>query len=409
MPLYSYKAKNLQGKKESGVLNALDTSHLAKILRQKGYFLLFSKEQLGELKKKRNFLEFNILQRFIKVSLKEKLFFTKNLAVMIKTGVSLPRAFEVLSKQSKAKNLKTALQKISERIIKGENLSNALGSFPKIFPKIYQETLKVGEETGKIEESLNVLALQMEREYSLKSDVKTAMAYPLIVLILALLIGILMFLFIVPKMQDAFRELEIELPFITRFLLSFSSFLISNLILFILILLVLIIVSTYFLKSKIGKRLKDSLILKIPLISKITKQVNSALVLRTLSSLLGAGVPIVRSLEVAAGSLKNSYFQESLIEASIVIEKGKKLSKALEPYQNLYLPMVLEMIKVGEETGETPKVLGKLADFYEKEVTATTKKLSSIIEPFLIVIIGGAVGFFAIAMLRPIFSIGSRL
>lgn len=409
MPLYSYKAKNLQGKEESGVLDALDTSHLARILRQKGYFLLSSKEQPEELKKERIAGRFNIFQKFTKVSLKEKLFFTKNLAVMIKTGVSLPRAFEVLAKQSKAKNLRIALEKISERIIKGESLSNALSSFPKIFPKIYQATLKVGEETGKIEESLNILALQMEREYALKSNIKTAMAYPLIVLILALLIGILMFLFVVPKMQDAFQELEIELPFITRFLLSFSGFLISNLILFLLILLVLAVILVYFLKSKIGEKYKDTIILKIPLISKIVKQLNSALVLRTLSSLLGAGVPIVRSLEVASGSLKNSYFRQSLIGAAVVVEKGKKLSKALEPYQNLYLPMVLEMIKVGEETGETPKILGKLADFYEKEVTAATKKLSSIIEPFLIIIIGGAVGFFAIAMLQPIFSIGSRL
>lgn len=409
MPLYSYKAKNLEGKKQSGILDAQSVAHLAKILRQKGYFLLFSKEQSIEKKKKPFIKQLDIFERFAKVPLNEKLFFTRNLAIMIKTGVPLPRAFEILSKQTRTKILKIALKKISESIIKGDSLSEALGFFPKIFPKLYRETLKVGEETGRIEESLNVLSVQMEKEYSLKSHIKTAMAYPLIVLVLAFLIGILMFLFVVPKMQDAFRELEIELPLITRLLLSFSDFLVSHLLVFGLISLILIIILVSFLKSKIGKRLRDSLVLKVPLISKIIRQVNSALALRTLSSLLGAGVPIVRSLEVASGSLGNFYFRQSLENAAAVVEKGKKLSEALRPYQNLYLPMVLEMLKVGEETGETSKILAKLADFYEEEVAAATKKLSSVIEPFLIIIVGGAIGFFAIAMLQPIFSIGSRL
>lgn len=327
----------------------------------------------------------------------------------MKTGVSLPRALEILSKQGKTESFKNALQEISKRITKGENLSESMESFPKIFSKLYRETLKVGEETGKIDESLNVLSLQMERENTLKSHIRTAMAYPLIVLVVAFLIGILMFLFIVPKMEDAFKDLGIELPLITRLLLSFSGFLISHLVLFIFVLLVLIVSLICFFKSKRGEKIKDALFLKIPLISKIVRQVNCALALRTLSSLLGAGVPIVRSLEVASGSLGNFYFRQSLKQSAIIVEKGKKLSEALQPYQNLYLPMVSEMLKVGEETGETARVLAKLADFYEEEVEAATKKLSSVIEPFLIIIVGGVVGFFAIAMLQPIFSIGSRL
>jgi len=159
-----------------------------------------------------------------------------------------------------------------------------------------------------------------------------------------------------------------------------------------------------FLRSKKTVKIKSLILLKIPAICKITKTANSALTLRTLSSLLAAGVPIVRSLEIASGALKNYYFKLSLTESAKFVEKGGKLSDSLKKYENIYSPIVMQMMEVGEETGETPQVLGKLAEFYEEEVAISTKKLSSVIEPFLILIIGGVVGFFAISMMQPMFS-----
>ena len=405
MPNYFYKAKNLKGEEESGFLEAKDLSQLARLLRQKGYFLISAEEELKEKKKKFEIKKLNIFEKFGKVSLSEKLFFTRNLEIMIKTGVPLPRAFEILSGLAKTKKFKTALKKISEKIIKGESLSRSLGYFPEIFPKIYQETLKVGEETGKIEDSLDTLAQQMEREHSLKSQIKTAMVYPIVILVIAFLIGILMFVFAIPKLKITFEELNVELPFTTKVILNFADFLVEKWPIAILIGFGLVFILSIALRTKKGGKLKSKLVLKIPMISKISKQMNSALTLRTLSAVLSAGVPIVRALEVASGSLKNYYFKESLTEASVVVEKGKKVSEALEPYKDLYLPMVLEMIKIGEETGETPQVLEKLADFYEKELTATLQRLSSLIEPLLIVVIGAVVGFFAISMMQPMFSI----
>ncbi len=405
MPIYFYKAKNFKGEEESGFLNAQSPSHLARILRKKGYFLISAEKKGSKEKRKFKLPDLNFLEKFVTVSLSEKLFFTRNLRVMIKTGVSLPRAFKILSNQAKDKKFKKALETISEKIAQGESLSDSLGIFPEIFSNLYQETLKVGEETGSLEDSLKVLSNQMEKEYNLKSKIKTAMLYPLIVLGLALAMGIFMLLFVVPNLKTTFEELNIELPFTTKMVLALADFITKSWPAALLIIGLLVFILITGLKSQKGEKFRSRLTLKLPIVSKIIRQTNSALSLRTLSSLLKAGVPIVRALEITSRTLTNFYFRESLAKTAQVVEKGEKLSQALRPYGNLYLPMVSEMIEIGEETGETSEVLEGLAGFYEEEVIAALQKLSSTIEPILILIIGGVVGFFAVSMFQPIYSI----
>ncbi len=362
-------------------------------------------EEKGEKKKKLAIPGLSFLQNLFGVPLTEKMFFTKNLRIMVKTGIPLPRAFEILAKQAKNKKFKDALLEISRKIIKGKGLSESLAAFPGIFPPLYQETVKVGEGTGKLEESLQILALQMEKERSLRSKIKTAMVYPVIVLVMTFAIGSFMMVFAVPKLKEAFEALEVDLPFTTQTIIAFADLLTERW--FIGIPLIVFVLFAIFMaqRTRGGRKLKSKLILKTPIISKISKQTNSTLALRTLSSLLRAGVPIVRALEVASGALTNFYFRKSLQEASKVVEKGKKMSEALTPYQDLYSFMVLQMIEIGEETGETPDILEKLADFYEEEATSMTQKLSSFIEPLLILFIGGVVGFFAVSMMQPMFSV----
>ena len=407
MPIYFYKAKNLKGEEEAGILDAKNSSELAKILRKKKYFLTYAKEDKGE--KKSFSLNLGFLDRFFNVPLTEKLFFTKNLSVMIKTGISLPRSFKILSGQAKNSKFKQALKTISEKISKGESLSESLGYFPEIFSDLYKETLKVGEETGSLEESLKILDIQMQREHDLKAKIKTAMAYPVIVLIMTVFIGIFMMIFAVPNLKVAFEELNVQLPFTTKMFLSSADFLMKNWLGFILVISVLISVLILYFRTEKGQKLKSSLLLKAPIVCKITKKTNSSLALMILSSLLRAGVPVVRALEITSGALSNFYFKESLISASKIVEKGGKISESLNPYKDLYSPMVLEMMEIGEETGETSEILRGLADFYEEEVTDSLDRLSSIIEPLLILGIGCLVGFFAISMLQPIFNIGKSL
>jgi len=405
MPRYFYQAKSLEGKEESGSLIAKNEHQLARALRKKGYFLISAQVAGEEKKEKFKLAKLNIFEKLMGVPFQEKLFFTRNLEVMIRTGVPLPSAFVILAQQTKSKKFSEALKKISEKIIKGESISGALSSFPGIFSTLFRETLKVGEETGKLEDSLKVLAVEMEREYTLRSRVKTAMIYPLVILCTTFAIGILMMIVAVPKLKVAFEELNIELPLTTRMILGGADFLIKKWWLALLIIFALVLASVLGLRSKKGGKLWDTIVLKIPIVSNIVRQTNSALCLRILGSLLRAGVPVVRALEVTSGALSNFYFKHSLSEAAETIKKGGRLSQALRAYEEIYSPMVLQMMEVGEETGETSEILEKLADFYEEELTEATKRLSSIIEPILILIIGGVVGFFAISMMQPLFSV----
>lgn len=405
MPSYFYQAKSLEGKEELGSLIAKNERQLARTLRKKGYFLISAQVAGEEKKEKFKLARLNIFDKLMGVPFREKLFFTRNLEVMVRTGVPLPRAFKILAQQTKSKKFSEALKKISEEIIKGKNISSALNSFPGIFSSLFRETLKVGEETGRLEDSLGVLAKEMEREYTLRSRVKTAMVYPLVILSTTFAIGILMMVVAVPKLKVAFEELKVELPFSTRMILGGADFLTEKWWLALLLVFALVMAVVMGLKSKKGGKIWDTIVLKIPIVSNIVRQTNTALCLRILGSLLKAGVPIVRALEVASGALTNFYFKRSLSEAAETIKKGGKLSQALKDYEEIYSPMVLQMMEVGEETGETSEILEKLADFYEEELNNATQKLSSIIEPVLILIIGGVVGFFAISMMQPLFSI----
>ncbi len=405
MPRYFYQAKSLEGKEESGSLIAKNEHQLARTLRKKGYFLISARAEGEEKKGKFKLAKLNIFDKLTGVPFREKLFFTRNLEVMIRTGVPLPRAFVILAQQTKSKKFSEALKKISEEIIKGKNISSALSSFPGIFSSLFRETLKVGEETGKLEDSLKVLAVEMEREYTLRARVKTAMVYPLVILCTTFAIGILMMIVAVPKLKVAFEELNVELPFSTRMILGGADFLTKKWWLALLLAFALVAAVVMGLKSKKGGKIWDTIVLKVPIVSNIVRQTNTTLCLRILGSLLRAGVPIVRALEVASGALTNFYFKHSLSEAAETIKKGGKLSQALKDYEEIYSPMVLQMMEIGEETGETSEILEKLADFYEEELNNATQKLSSIIEPILILIIGGVVGFFAISMMQPLFSV----
>lgn len=401
---FTYQAKNLQGKEISGTQEAQDEKALAEIFKQKGYFLIFAESEL-KTSKPSIVSRFSFLEKIFGVSLSEKIFFTKNLEVMIKTGVSLPRAFSILSKQTKSRMFKKALAEIAEQVIKGKSFSESLVGFPEIFSPLYREIVQVGEETGKLEEALGIAGDQIAKEYDLKSRIKGAMVYPTVVLCMAVGIGIFMMIFAVPKMKEAFSQMDVDLPLTTRIIINFGDFLKNNWLLVGLVVIVLSVAVFWLLKKGKGGKIKSFVALKIPVVSKIFRKTNTALTLRILASLLKSGVPIVRALEICSGALGNYYFRESLTQAAKVVEKGQKISQALLPFENLYSPMVLQMMEVGEETGETPNVLAKLADFYEAEVLASTQKLSSIIEPFLILFLGGAVGFFAVSMMQPMFSV----
>jgi type IV pilus assembly protein PilC len=323
---------------------------------------------------------------------------------MISAGVPLPRAILSLSQQTKNKKFKIALEKISERIVKGEKFSDAISYFPQIFNEFYQNMIKVAEETGRLEEVLEILARQMERENELRSKIIGAMIYPAVIVCALIGIGFLMLVVVVPKLAETFKELEVQLPMTTRIVISLGTFLEKNFLILLVSLIFIIFFLIQFLRTRIGKRIFDKISLSIPIFSSLVKKSNSASTARSLSSLISAGVSLPRALEITANTLGNVFYKDALIEAAEKVKKGGKLSESLKAYQKIYPLTLISMIEVGEETGETSEVLSKIADFYESEVSDTAKNLTSIIEPVLMLIIGAAVGFFAISMVQPMYS-----
>lgn len=400
MPNFSYNAKSLSGEPHSGVLEAKNEREVANILRQQGYILISLRPAEAAIQKRKFIIP---LPFFKKVSLTEKVFFTRNLKVMIAAGVPLPRALKLLAEQGKNKKFKKALSDIAEEIIKGKNFSESLGMYPDIFSELFVSMVKVGEEGGTLEEVLDSLTHQMEREYELKSKIRGAMIYPLVIVCAMLIIGVVMLILVVPKLAQTFSDLGISLPITTKIIIGFAGFLAK----FWYLLPVVIIALAFLIKiisgTKSGKLVIDTLILRIPLISPLIKKTNSAYTVRTLSSLISSGVPIVRALEIVSGTLTNIHYKKVILEAADRVKKGAKLAEVLKKHENIYPALVIQMIEIGEETGETSNILKKLADFYEEEVTNAARNLSSVIEPILMIFIGAAVGFFAISMIQPMY------
>lgn len=401
MPKFFYTAKSIEGETTSGVREAKDERELGRSLHQEGFVLMSA--NVDEGKKKGLNISINI-PVFGNVSTVDKLMFTRNLEVMVGAGIPLPRAINILASQSRNKKFKTALLEISEKITQGNRLSESMEKYRNIFSEFFVNMIKVGEEAGTMEDVLKNLTLQMERDHQLRSRIKGAMVYPAVILTAMIIIGILMLVMVIPKLAEIFKELNVELPVTTKMVIALGSFLSKQWYLALLTVVVLVTAFKVFSRTKFGKRSLDSLSLKAPLISPLVRKMNAAYMTRTLGSLFASGVPIVRALEITANSLGNVFFKESLLSAGEKVAKGSKLGESLRPYESIYSSLVVQMIEIGEETGETSAILQKLADFFEEEVSESTKNLSSIIEPVLMIIVGIAVGFFAVSMFQPMYS-----
>ncbi len=395
-----YIAKSLKGESHSGDLEAKDKKYLARALKKKGYILVSA--QTTDKKKKSIF---NTSIPFLdKVKLTEKMLFTRNLQVMVSAGVPLPRALQTLSSIVKSQKFKKVLLEIKEDVLKGNNFSSAVSKHPEVFSELFSNMLKVGEESGTLDEVLGVLSEQMAKEHELRSKIIGAIIYPTIIILTMIGIGIMMLVLVVPTLAATFEDLGVELPITTKIIIFTGIFLVEKWYIMILALPIVFFLFLKIVRTKKGSRAVDKILLKIPVISTLIKQINAAYTSRTLGSLIKAGVPIVNSLNILSNTLGNYYYKKAMKDAAAQVKAGRKLSEALEPYSDIYPIIVIQMLRVGEETGETSNILTKLAEFFEQEVTQATENLSAVIEPVLMLIVGGAVGFFAISMIQPMYS-----
>lgn len=401
MATFFYRVRDAEGNVKTGTQDAASKQDLARLLADKGYAVTSVEELDAGIKKKKG--EFKI--GLGKVSLVEKIMFTRNLAVMIGAGLSLSKAVEILAIQTSNVKFQKALSAVSKDVQKGETFAAGLEKHKKIFPDLYVNMVKIGETAGNLQQVLGSLAVQMKKDHDVVSRVKGALMYPSIILIAMTGIGALMMTMVVPSLAKTFEDIGTELPASTQFIISLSNFLVNFWYIAILILTVLVYSIRAALKTEQGKQIFDKMILKAPIFGRLSRQMNSARFSRTLAILIESGVPIVNALDIISKTLTNYFFAESLREAAKGIQQGKQLHEILKQYENLYPPMVFQMVEVGEETGALTKIMSQLADFYEEEVENVTKNLSTIIEPILMVVIGAAVGFFAISMITPMYSV----
>ncbi|KXJ98307.1 MAG: Type II secretion system protein F [Parcubacteria bacterium OLB19] len=408
MPTFKYTGEDREGNKVSRTVVTDDRYAVYDIARQEGN-KVSSVEEVSAFSFKRFFDMDKINYYLARVSGDELVMMTRNLGSMLNAGLTITRALSVIQRQTENHRLKGIIASVIEKINNGDQFNQALRDFPETFDDMYVSMIRAGEESGRLAEALQTLAVQMEKSTALKKRIKSAMIYPAIVISIMVVIGILMMIYVMPTLLGVFEKGNMELPASTKFFIALSNFINNYTLLTIGGIVGSVLSVAYFLKTKIGKHMFSWTIVRLPVIGTMAKETNAARTARTLASLLDSGVDVVQSLEITSDVLQNVYYKRIIKEAKESVEKGSPLSEIFVEHKELYPILVGEMILVGEETGKISGMLGELASFYENEVERKTKDLSTIIEPLLMVVIGGAVGFFALALISPIYSISDGI
>ena len=395
MPLYSYEAMDKIGNLIEGKLEAEDQWNVASRLNKMGYTPL----EVEELKE--SALKTSFGKRKVKIG--ELAFFSRQLAAMLSAGIPLTRCLYTLSEQSSNPLLANCAGDVAAKVESGIGFSEALSSHKMIFSDMYIEMVKAGELSGSLNEILTRLSLQLEKDKLLKDSLKAATFYPSIVLTFAALVIIAMMFFVVPIFIGMFPP-GMELPLPTKIVVAFSNSLRNYWYLHALGFVLTILGIKIYLGSELGRKTWDEIKFRLPIFGELFKKATIARFCRMLATLLGGGIPVLQALESAGPSSGSRQVTEAIRLTGTRIQEGQSISTPLRE-SKFFPPMVINMIAVGEETGQLSALLGKVADFYEEEVATMTKGLSSILEPLLLIIVGITIGAIVIAIYLPIFSV----
>jgi type IV pilus assembly protein PilC len=399
MSLFSYKAKKSTGEVFESEMESVDRFSLFHDLKAQNIEVISVKEIKPKISSKFSFSFMG------KIKAHDKIIFAQNLGSMISAGLSVSRALTVMERQSTSSKMKKILVSLNNEISQGKTLSDSMRKFPETFTQLFISMVKAGEESGTLAGSLKVVALQMDRAYSLQRKIKGAMMYPAVIVGVMILISILMLTYIVPTIMKTFAGLKMELPWTTQLIVVISDTLrMHGLVVFVVVALLFFLVR-WAMKTEKGKSFVDAAITKIPIIGELVREVNAARTARTMSSLLSAGVGVVESVQITNEVIQNVHYKKILTTAEENIKKGAPMSEVFINNTKFYPVFVGEMIAVGEETGKVGEMLLSVAAYYEEDVEQKTKDMSTVIEPFLMVFIGAAVGFFALAMISPMYSL----
>ncbi|MFA6992274.1 MAG: type II secretion system F family protein [Candidatus Gracilibacteria bacterium] len=344
-----------------------------------------------------------------KMSTQEKMMFVKNLATMIKVGITITEGLSIIRDQAERKSIKKMFDDIIDMINSGQSLAKSLKKYDNNFSPIFINMIETGEEAGNLEKVLSYLDLQLEKEYELRKKVVGAMIYPAIIVSITVLMAIGIVVFIMPKITKIFRSFKMELPLPTKIMIGLSDLLIQKPFTSLFAVVAVVALFIFLFKLKALKPFWHRIILSLPIFGKILVSANVARFARTLNSLIQATVPVTDALVITANMLDNYLYRRALTEASEKVEQGGKIGESLELYPKLFPILFTKLIFLGEKTGTLETITEKAAELYERETDTKTKNLSVVIEPLLLVFMAGIVGGMAISVMLPIYQLPNLL
>jgi type II secretory pathway component PulF len=396
---FAYQARDGEGRLRTGIVDANNEASAFDVLRQHGLIVI----------KIVPYSKVNILERikiFDNVPQKDVVLFSRQLATLINAKVPIVQALRILQTQVSSDKLKSTLGEIAGHVESGESLSSALARYPKIFSELYINLLRAGELAGTMDESLNYLAEQLEKDYDLRSKVIGALTYPAFIVVALFIVGFLMFLYVLPPLVSVLSESNVELPFTTKILIGTTHFLQGYWWLVIILILGSIGSFIFYSRTIGGRYVIDAFKIKLPIIGQLFVKIYMARFARNLATLIAGGIPIVKALDSVADIVNNMVYKEIILDASNQVRNGKSIAGALTARPEFPV-IVAQMTQIGESTGRLQEILDKLASFYEKEVEGVLKVLTTLLEPIIMMILGLAVAVMVAGILLPIYNLAS--
>ncbi len=400
MPAFKYKAINSQGNTVNGLVDAESVKSASEKLKKEGVYV----SDINQVEKA-SVGRFNFFNR---VNTAELAVTTRQFSTLISAGLPLEASLSTLSEQTEDKKLSQVFSQVRDRVSEGRSLANSLKDHSNVFSDIYISLVKAGEASGTLDVVLLRLADFLEKQSSLRSRVRSALVYPAFMFIIGGGVLTFMMIFVIPSITKVFEESKKALPFMTVILIDFSNFMSNNFFILLILFAGILFFLFRFVKTKRGKEIKDRLSLRIPIFGRINRLVILSRITRTLGTLLSSGIPILDALRIGGEVSGNEVYIQSLSEVSENVKEGSSLARPLEQ-TGIFPPLMTRMISVGEQTGELEDMLERVADTYDQQVDTTLTALTSLLEPVIILVMGGVVGFIVFAMLLPIIDITSTI
>lgn len=401
MPKFKYKAIHQSGVLQSGIVEAASEKNAKELLFEKGYFAqeisqIFDKEKKGEI-------EFNM-----KIPVRDLAVFCNQFSVILKAGVPILKSLEILSDQTENKKLKKVLIDVHSRIQKGSSVSEAFREHSERFSELFLAMIESGEASGNLELVLHRMGISLTKNHKLAQKVKSAMVYPVILSVVAVLVVMLLLILVVPTFSSMYASSGAELPFLTQMLLKLGDFMSANVLVIFFAIIALIVISRIILRIDTVRFEVDKFKLKLPVFGKLLMQIITARYTQNMATLLSSGISLTQAIDITSKSLGNKYVTERVLSLINEVKSGKGIAEPLGQLK-LFSPMVVQMTMLGEESGTLDELLNQTSDFYESEAEVATTRLTSLIEPIIIVVMGVIVLLIILSILLPMFGMYSMI